>query len=176
MDSACCMGWQREFPGVVTQTSQQQQCHINGTNAEQDARVAVKQKVCAGSLYLHSRLKEARAARQHRLHALRRDDSRMRPAVPPAAQPCLKAPPQHCVVRVVVHLQGLPTSALAQHWSLNAPCQATTPQKSQVTHCGATVLRAPLCCDLVAELHGLRPAAPERHSKATRACAAHAFC
>ena len=87
-----------------------------------------------GAAHLHGGLKKSCPAGQNRLHALRRNRPRMRPAVPPAAQPGLGAPPQHCVVRIVVHLQGLPSSALAQHWSLHAPYQATKPQRSPLYH------------------------------------------
>ena len=103
--------------------------------------------------HLHGGLKKACPAGQNRLHALRRNRSRMRPAIPPAAQPRLGAPPQHCAIRIVVHLQELPSSALAQDWSLNAPCQATNPQRSPLCYkswdfpllqfCGSSTARPP---------------------------------
>ena len=82
--------------------------------------------------HLHSGLEKACPAGQNWLHALRRNRPRMRPAVPPAAQPRLGAPPQHCVVRIVVHLQGLPSSALARYWSLKCPIPSHKPSEEPI--------------------------------------------
>ena len=54
--------------------------------------------------HLNSALKKAGAAGQQGLHGLRRERLRVGPAIPSATQPRLWASAQHCVVRIVVHL------------------------------------------------------------------------